>query len=75
MVGVFRVTPLPGDRKPVTAFAGPSTGAAQAVAVAARVLGLPPSMPVRVDRQAEGSCEWKRVYTLTVAAARGVEAG
>ena len=68
---MFRVTPLPGGGGPVTSWAGPSVGAAQAVGVAARVLRLPPSMPVAVAglRVGDGATRWERIGTTTVAEA------
>ena len=68
---VFRVTPIPGDGAPVTAWAGPSSGAAQAVRVAARVLRLPPGMRVEVEGQrvSGGKAEWELISTTTVEAA------
>ena len=78
-VEVFRVTPLPGDHGgPVTAWAGPSSDAAQAVRVAARVLRLPPSMRVRVEIQRLRNhtedpggppVKWEPICTTTVDAA------
>ena len=68
---VFRVTPIPGDGAPVTAWAGPSSGAAQAVRVAARVLRLPPGMRVQLEGQrlCGSATEWEPICTTTVEAA------
>ena len=71
---MFRVTPLPppSEGGPVTAWAGPASGDADAVRVAARVLRLPPSMLVTVDglRVGDGATRWERIGTTTAAAAR-----
>ena len=69
---VFRVTPIPGDGAPVTAWAGPSSDVAQAVCVAAEVLRLPLGMRVKVEGQrVSGSkVKWERISTITVGAAR-----
>lgn len=65
MLEVFRVTPLPNNGGPVTAWVGPTATAQSAVRVAAEVLRLPPSMRCEVEQE-DSAGRWHPVCTMAV---------
>lgn len=68
LLEVYRVTPRPKVRGPVTAWAGPSGSARRAVAVATEVLALPPRMRVTVDQE-DSRGRWRPYGQMTVGGA------